>query len=82
MMLMPRSLFGRTALLIAVTIAVFAVISWQAIIWTALVPSAEAAASLLTERAHAALSAIHAVKAAGGTPHYFSVNLAQCLHET
>jgi two-component system osmolarity sensor histidine kinase EnvZ len=57
MMLMPRSLFGRTALLIAVTIAVFAVISWQAIIWTALVPSAEAAASLLTERAHAALAA-------------------------
>ncbi len=28
------------------------------------------------ERAHAALSAINAVKAAGGTPHYFSVNLA------
>jgi two-component system, OmpR family, osmolarity sensor histidine kinase EnvZ len=57
MMLMPRSLFARTALLIAVTILVFAVISWQAIIWTALVPSAEAAASLLTERAHAALAA-------------------------
>ncbi len=28
------------------------------------------------ERAHAAQSAIDAVKAAGGTPHYFSVNLA------
>ncbi len=28
------------------------------------------------ERAHAALSAINAVRAAGGTPHYFSVNLA------
>ncbi|MFZ0312977.1 MAG: SDR family NAD(P)-dependent oxidoreductase [Candidatus Korobacteraceae bacterium] len=28
------------------------------------------------ERAHAALSAIDAVRAAGGTPHYFSVNLA------
>jgi acyl transferase domain-containing protein/acyl carrier protein/NAD(P)-dependent dehydrogenase (short-subunit alcohol dehydrogenase family) len=28
------------------------------------------------ERAHAALSAINAVKAAGGIPHYFSVNLA------
>ena len=28
------------------------------------------------ERAHAALSAINAVKAAGGTPRYFSVNLA------
>ena len=27
------------------------------------------------ERAHAALSAIRAVQAAGGTPHYFSVNL-------
>jgi two-component system, OmpR family, osmolarity sensor histidine kinase EnvZ len=54
---MPRSLFARTALLIAITIVVFAVISWQAIIWTALVPTAEAAASLLTERAHAALAA-------------------------
>jgi hypothetical protein len=64
MMLMPRSLFARTALLIAVTILVFAVISWQAIIWTALVPSAEAAASLLTERAHAALAA----KAPDGCP--------------
>src|SRR5436305_12285830 len=29
------------------------------------------------ERAHAAQSAIDAVKAAGGTPHYFSVNLAE-----
>jgi two-component system osmolarity sensor histidine kinase EnvZ len=57
MMLMPRSLFARTALLIAATILVFAVISWQAIIWTALVPTAEAASSLLTERAHAALAA-------------------------
>jgi two-component system, OmpR family, osmolarity sensor histidine kinase EnvZ len=57
MTLMPSSLFARTALLIAVTIVVFAVISWQAIIWTALVPTAEAAASLLTERAHAALAA-------------------------
>ncbi len=57
MMLMPRSLFARTALLIAITIVVFAVISWQAIIWTALVPTAEAAASLLTDRAHAALAA-------------------------
>ena len=28
------------------------------------------------ERAHAALSAINAVRAAGGTPYYFSVNLA------
>jgi len=28
------------------------------------------------ERGHAALSAINAVRAAGGTPHYFSVNLA------
>ena len=57
MMPMPRSLFARTALLIAITIVVFAVVSWQAIIWTALVPTAEAAASLLTERAHAALAA-------------------------
>jgi two-component system, OmpR family, osmolarity sensor histidine kinase EnvZ len=54
---MPRSLFARTALLITATIIVFAVIAWQAIIWTALVPASDAAASLLTERAHAALTA-------------------------
>jgi len=34
------------------------------------------------ERAHAALSAINAVKAAGGTPHYFSVNLADAAGVT
>jgi two-component system, OmpR family, osmolarity sensor histidine kinase EnvZ len=57
MTLVPGSLFARTALLIAVTLFVFAVIAWQAIIWTALVPTADAAASLLTERAHAAIAA-------------------------
>ena len=57
MTFLPRSLFARTALLIAVTIFVFGVIAWQAIIWTALVPTADAAASLLTERAHEALAA-------------------------
>jgi two-component system osmolarity sensor histidine kinase EnvZ len=57
MTLLPRSLFARTALLIAITIFVFGVIAWQAIIWTALVPTADAAASLLTERAHAAIDA-------------------------
>ncbi|MGA2369123.1 MAG: SDR family NAD(P)-dependent oxidoreductase [Candidatus Korobacteraceae bacterium] len=34
------------------------------------------------ERAHAALSAINAVRAAGGTPHYFSVNLADAAGVT
>jgi two-component system osmolarity sensor histidine kinase EnvZ len=57
MTLLPRSLFARTALLIAVTIFIFGVIAWQAIIWTALVPTAEAAASLLTERAQQAIAA-------------------------
>jgi two-component system osmolarity sensor histidine kinase EnvZ len=57
MTLVPGSLFARTALLIAVTLFVFGVIAWQAIIWTALVPTADAAASLLTERAHEAIAA-------------------------
>ena len=57
MTLLPRSLFARTALLIAVTLFAFGVIAWQAIVWTALVPTADAAASLLTERAHAAIAA-------------------------
>jgi len=34
------------------------------------------------ERAHAALSATNAVRAAGGTPHYFSVNLADAAGVT
>lgn len=57
MSLVPKSLFGRTALLIAATITVFAVIAWQAIIWTAIVPGSEAAASLLTQRANEAIAA-------------------------
>lgn len=54
---LPQSLFARTALLIATTILVFALIAWQAIIWTAVVPAAEAAAALLTQRANEATAA-------------------------
>jgi two-component system osmolarity sensor histidine kinase EnvZ len=57
MTFVPRSLFARTALLIAVTLFAFGLIAWQAIIWTALVPTADAAASLLTERTHQAIAA-------------------------
>jgi two-component system osmolarity sensor histidine kinase EnvZ len=56
-------LFARTALLISSTLLVFAVIAWQAIVWTALVPAAEAQASLLTERAHEAVAAWHSGRA-------------------
>jgi two-component system, OmpR family, osmolarity sensor histidine kinase EnvZ len=61
--LLPQSLFGRTALLIAGTIVVFAVIAWQAIIWTAVVPASEAEASLLTQRANEAIAARSAGRA-------------------
>jgi len=53
----PQSLFARTALLIASTLAVFSVIAWQAIIWTTLVPAAQLATSVLTQRANEAIAA-------------------------
>jgi two-component system osmolarity sensor histidine kinase EnvZ len=54
---LPQSLFVRTALLLAGTILVFAILAWQAVIWTAIGPAAELAAPLLTQRAHAAIAA-------------------------
>jgi two-component system osmolarity sensor histidine kinase EnvZ len=53
----PRSLFARTALLIACTLLAFSVIAWQAIVWTTLVPSAELASAMLTQRAAQAITA-------------------------
>lgn len=57
MRLLPQSLFVRTALLLAGTILVFAILAWQAVIWTAIGPAAELAAPLLTQRANAAIAA-------------------------
>jgi len=54
---LPKSLFARTALLIATTILVFGLIAWQAVIWTVVVPAAEAPAALLTQRANEAVAA-------------------------
>jgi len=54
---LPKSLFARTALLIATAILVFALIAWQAILWTAVVPAAEGEAALLTQRANEAIVA-------------------------
>jgi two-component system, OmpR family, osmolarity sensor histidine kinase EnvZ len=53
----PRSLFARTAVLIACTLLAFSVIAWQAIIWTTLVPSAELASGMLSQRAAQAVTA-------------------------
>jgi two-component system osmolarity sensor histidine kinase EnvZ len=53
----PRSLFARTALLIACTLLAFSIIAWQAIVWTTLVPSAELASAMLTQRAAQAFTA-------------------------
>ncbi|HTV97269.1 MAG TPA: ATP-binding protein [Steroidobacteraceae bacterium] len=57
MSLVPQSLFARTALLFAATILAFALITWQAILWTLVVPGAQAAAALLTQRAQQAIAA-------------------------
>jgi two-component system osmolarity sensor histidine kinase EnvZ len=53
----PTSLFARTALLIAGTIALFSIVAWQAIVWTAIDPAAELAVPILTQRAIAAVAA-------------------------
>jgi two-component system osmolarity sensor histidine kinase EnvZ len=62
MRLLPEGLFARTALLIACTVLVFSVIAWQAIIWTTIVPAAELATSVLTQRANAAIDARRAAQ--------------------
>ena len=57
MRLQPRSLFARTAILIATTLLAFSIVAWQATIWTAIVPAAELAVHVLTQRAAAAIAA-------------------------
>ena len=53
----PKSLFARTALLLAATIGMFSIIAWQAIVWTAIEPAAELATTVLKQRADAAIVA-------------------------
>jgi two-component system osmolarity sensor histidine kinase EnvZ len=53
----PQTLFGRTAVLIAVALCAFSVIAWQAIIWTSLVPAAQGTVQQLAAKARVALAA-------------------------
>jgi len=53
----PRSLFARTALLIAATVVLFSLICWAAIVWTTIIPAAEATAHVLAQRANTAIIA-------------------------
>jgi two-component system osmolarity sensor histidine kinase EnvZ len=55
--LLPKSLFGRAALLIALTLIVYSVIIWQATMWAVVVPGAATQADLLAMRANQALEA-------------------------
>jgi two-component system osmolarity sensor histidine kinase EnvZ len=55
--LLPRSLFGRAALLIALTLLVFSAVVWQAVMWAIVVPSAERTADVIAQRATEALDA-------------------------
>jgi two-component system, OmpR family, osmolarity sensor histidine kinase EnvZ len=55
--LLPRSLFGRAALLIALTLLVFSAVVWQAVMWAIVVPSAEQTADVIAQRATEALNA-------------------------
>ena len=52
-----KSLFARTALLLAAMICAFSVIAWQAIVWTAIEPAAELAVNVLKQRADTAIVA-------------------------
>ena len=51
MRLVPRSLFGRTACLIAFTLLVYSIIVWQAVMWAVVVPTADLTADVLVQRA-------------------------------
>jgi two-component system osmolarity sensor histidine kinase EnvZ len=53
----PRTLFARTALLIASTLAAFSLVAWAAIIWTTVIPGARTTADLLAQRANSAIAA-------------------------
>jgi two-component system osmolarity sensor histidine kinase EnvZ len=53
----PRSLFGRTAVLIASTLLVFSIVAWQAMILTVVLPAAQLTVHVLTQRAQAAVAA-------------------------
>jgi two-component system, OmpR family, osmolarity sensor histidine kinase EnvZ len=46
----PRSLFACTALLIAGTLTFFSLMAWSAIVWTTIIPAAEATAHVLAQR--------------------------------
>ena len=65
MILHPRSLFARTALLIGAALALFALIAWQCIVWSALGPAADATVSTLTRMAG---SAVHARRVGAALP--------------
>jgi len=56
-LLLPASLFARTAALIAATLLAFAGIIWLAISWTIVVPTAPLMADLLSHRISAAVRA-------------------------
>ena len=53
----PQTLFGRTAVLIAVALCAFSIIAWQTIIWTSLVPAAQNTVQTLSAKARAAIAA-------------------------
>jgi two-component system, OmpR family, osmolarity sensor histidine kinase EnvZ len=52
----PATLFGRTALLIASTLAIFTLLAWAAIVWTTVIPAARATADFLALRSHTAVA--------------------------
>lgn len=56
----PRSLFSRTALLIAGTLVAFSLIVWQAVMWSVVVPTADLTAEVLVARASDALNSLRA----------------------
>lgn len=57
MSFVPRSLFGRTAVLIATTLLLFTMIAWQALVWTVVLPASTLAVEVLAQRAHTAVAA-------------------------
>ena len=56
MRLWPRSLFGRTAMLIAGTLLLYSIIAWQVIVWSVVEPASALTVQILKQRAEAALA--------------------------
>lgn len=68
--LLPRTLFARTALLLATTLLLFSFIVWEAVMWAIVVPSASLTADMLAQQAQDSLAAQRDGRPLPSTTHF------------